>query len=97
MWWKMNKPKSDFTYYIANFCLAIEDQNLGRMSVTNDMENVLEYIKYWLEKEGKEMPSSIIYKDSEGMWDGVSYKDGKVEFYPIQTTVFHIASNEARD
>ncbi len=86
--------KSDFNYYISNGVLAIEDQNLGRMSVTNDMENVLEYIKNELNDK---MPNLIVYKDSDGIWDGVSYKEDKVKFYPIQTTVFHIASNLAKE
>ncbi len=43
------------------------------------------------------MPNLIVYKDSDGIWDGVSYKEDKVKFYPIQTTVFHIASNLAKE
>lgn len=58
----------------------IEDLNLGRMSVTNNIENVVEEICI------KEMISpaevNIIYKDSDGHWDGFIFSTN--EFVPLQ-------------
>lgn len=48
--------------------IVIEDLNLGSVSVTNDIENVIEDICR-LEKVDKEQ-FMIVYKDSEGSWDG---------------------------
>ncbi len=43
----------------------IEDLNLGRMSVTNDAENVFAAIQ--LKYPGRR----VIYMDSEGRWDEI--------------------------
>ena len=76
------RSKSDFTYTIANDVLRIIDLNYGRMSVTNDIENVLEHIK------GIEgfMPSYTIYRDSEGSWDAVTYDGSRASFYLLAGT-----------
>lgn len=68
----MKKSRADFLYRTevldGQKVLLIVDQNLGNMSVTNDIENVVEDIA------GKENiylnDHLIIYKDSMGMWDG---------------------------
>lgn len=68
--------RADYTYRINNEeVLAIEDLNLGNMSVTNDIEAVLEEIKT-KEKMSPEQFDSIIivYKDSDGRWDGWNQK-----------------------
>jgi hypothetical protein len=70
--------KSDYKYSIQNFktkpFIVIEDLNKGRMSVTNDIENVIEEIA------GKEklnpVEHYILYKDSEGQWDGFNFSTG---------------------
>jgi hypothetical protein len=66
--------KSDYTYKIDGTVLFIEDRDLGRMSVTNNIENVLEEIS-------KELGTSIqnyqvIYRDSDGNIDGVITQGG---------------------
>lgn len=62
-------PKSDYEWRFKDNILFIEDLNLGRMSVTNNMENVLSEIR---DKIGEKIiGAKIIYKDSEGFWDGV--------------------------
>jgi len=74
--------RSNYTYGIADGTdekiLWIVDSNLGNMSVTNDMENVLDEI------EKKTLFSlndyKIIYRDSANSWDGVEYKNGNVNF-----------------
>lgn len=84
-------PRSTFSYEIINDVLVIHDLNEG-MSVTNDMENVLEYIN-----KNNPLPNKIVYRDSEGVFDGVLYKNGEVTFYPIQTVFEVLAVAEARD
>lgn len=50
-------------------CIVIEDLNDGRMSVTNDIENVVAEICQ-LEKIEEPKTCIIVYKDTEGNWDG---------------------------
>lgn len=69
------KPRSDFSYEIRQIkgkpFIMIEDLNHGRMSVTNDIENVIEYI---CNKENiNPVEHYIIYKDSDGIWDGYEF------------------------
>lgn len=55
--WDIVKVKDNKVY--------IEDLNLGRMSVTNDAENIFECIQ-------KHYPDHrLIYRDSEGQWDEI--------------------------
>ena len=36
---------------------------------------------------GRDLPKRVIYRDSEGMWDGVSHTGGAFhDFYPIRET-----------
>lgn len=74
--------RSNYTYGIADGTdekiLWIVDSNLGNMSVTNDMENVLAEIE-----KKTQLPLEdykIIYRDSMNTWDGVEYKFGNVDF-----------------
>jgi len=65
----MYPPKSNYEWRFKDGVLAIEDLNLGKMSVTNNMENVLTEIR---SKIGDEIVGAkIVYRDSEGEWDGV--------------------------
>lgn len=65
----MYSPKSDYEWRFKDGILSIEDLNLGKMSVTNNMENVLTEIR---SKIGdKILDAKIVYCDSEGEWDGV--------------------------
>ncbi len=64
--------KSDYDYDIIEHsgrnCLLINDLNKGGMSVTNNIEEVIEEIKV---KEGIDPARlMIIYCDSDGFWDG---------------------------
>jgi len=49
-------------------------------TVTNDMEAVLTEIK---EKENGILPSTIIYQDTEGIFDGVRFSNGIASFYNL--------------
>jgi hypothetical protein len=67
-----------YDYEILEGFLFIEDRGeVGRLSVTNDMEDVLKKIK---DEVGDEIHKlKVIYKDSEGIWDGVRFKSADDE------------------
>lgn len=74
------KTNSDYIYFIKGKVLIIEDSDLGNRSVTNDIQNVLTAIHNELDF----LPETIIYKDSEGNFDGVDHDKGKfIRFYPV--------------
>lgn len=88
---KNKKSKSVYEWQIVNqTVLFIEDLNQG-MSVTNNIENVLEEI-------GQELKASsggsisindlqVIYRDTNGNIDGVNTQDGRLNtFYSINET-----------
>lgn len=64
--------RADYTYALRELnghkFICIIDQNRGNMSVTNDIENVVDEI---LGRE-KIIASDhlIVYRDSDGSWDG---------------------------
>ncbi len=72
------KAKADYKHYIINFkghnCLTIVDEDLGNRSVTNDISNIIEDIKY---TDGIDIDKyTIIYRDSHKIWDGWDNKHG---------------------
>ena len=75
--------KSDFTYRITsdpNPVLMITDLNQGGMSVTNNMDAVMEEIN--LNLEADRIP--VIYRDSEGVFSGVHVNSaGSVNFHSL--------------
>jgi hypothetical protein len=88
------KNRADYTYTIDGYVLAIEDLNLGNMSVTNDIENVLAAIA---KKENLNLNDyQIMYCDSEGIWDGVDYDKGKVSFFSISENAYEKAREKLR-
>lgn len=77
--------KADFEYEVVNGVLCIIDLNLGNMSVTNDIENVLRFIK---RKQQRIYPISVehvIYRDSDGIWDQIIFGKGTGEFISFQS------------
>jgi len=61
--------------------VAIEDQNLGAMSVTNDAEAVVEFL--WEQRYLFESGSTrVVYRDSEGVWDELVWRvhQGRAKF-----------------
>lgn len=85
----MRISKSDYIFSMESDVIMIEDLNLGRMSVTNDAENVITELYNQYGDQIKKYP--IIYKDSEGIWDGLEPVWGvnsctDVNFYPIGET-----------
>ncbi len=73
-----NRPKSDFEHEVdfARKIISIEDLDMGKMSVTNNIENIVDYIS----KADNIDPTQymIVYRDSEGRWDG--WDHGKHQF-----------------
>lgn len=75
---------SDYAYHINSRhgwpVLVIEDLNLGGMSVTNNAEAIIAKIADEVGLTVHEMP--IVYRDSEGVYDGISDKG----FYALGET-----------
>ena len=76
--------KASFTYTIDGQILFIEDSNVG-MSVTNDVENVIEEMNTLFNEMGSTIDDfNVIYRDSRGFIDGIKTKDCKFhDFYFI--------------
>ena len=69
-----------FEYGIMEGVLWLEDRNNGQ-SLTNGMEQALRFIA---NTEGIKISNyPICYRDSQGRWDGVAFKDGHANFFPI--------------
>ncbi len=71
--------RADYSYLIQQFkdtgFIVIEDLNRGRMSVTNNIEEVVDEI---CTKENiNPVEHLIIYKDSDGRWDGFEFATGQ--------------------
>lgn len=66
-------PHASFTYSISpDNILQIIDQDQGK-SVTNDIEHVLQEIS---REENRPLTGcKVIYRDSDGNWDGVELTD----------------------
>ena len=76
--------QADFTYSISPDVIAITDLDLGKKSVTNDIENVLRKIEYW--HQGPIKGYRIMYRDSEGIWDGVHWDGNQATFLYLGET-----------
>jgi len=76
--------KSDYKYEILSKqqIIIIEDLDKGNMSVTNDIENVVEQI-FMKEKLSSNDNYKIIYKDSRGKWDGYNQNTGRFIFLKV--------------
>lgn len=71
--------RADYTCTIADNVIA--DQ--GNRSVTNDIDNVVADIKGELANDLS--GHAIIYRDSQGVWDGVMLDEsGSVSFYGLE-------------
>lgn len=81
----MPKAKADYDVTIketekGNVFVIIRDNDLGNISVTNNMEMILIDL---FELVPKLDETTIIYRDSDGNYDGVKLKDNGFEFFPI--------------
>lgn len=77
--------RSDYTYEIKGDIIVITDLNLGRKSVTNDIENILDDLTHQKDindaLKSKCSGFEIQYYDSEGVLTG--YNPVTEEFYPV--------------
>jgi hypothetical protein len=78
------KPQADFTYSIFGNVISIIDLNLGRRSVTNDIEAVLRRIEHW--HQGSIAGFRIMYRDSEATWDGIKWDGKTASFFALRET-----------
>lgn len=65
----MKNSKADYNYTIEGNLLKIVDLNLGNLSVTNDIEAVINDIRDIIGWSIQQL--TIIYRDSDGNWDEV--------------------------
>jgi hypothetical protein len=93
--------KADFSWGTVCSLLYIVDENKGNKSVTNDIENVLEVIRESFKniarmKHFSLMKFTIIYRDTDGHWDGIKLANDKfLCFYPLRTDSFKYAASMA--
>lgn len=89
--------RSDFTYHTreskGTSVLVIIDLDQGGMSITNNVEVVVKSIAAELGESTYKMP--IIYRDSEGTYDGIDGTYLADPFYSIGTTDEGNAAYEA--
>lgn len=86
--------KADYIHKLKNIfgrdILVIEDLNLGNMSVTNDIENVVKDIQQLEHINPSER--LIVYSDSEGCWDG--WDHDKQEFVSLSEDSWYNAATK---
>lgn len=87
--------RSDYDYWFDGNVLAIEDLG-GYKSVTNDIENVIHDIT---RNEVMDiMEFRIMYKDSMGIWDGISLQIShgslKVNFFSLNERLYQKAKEK---
>ena len=78
------ETEADFTYSIVGNVISIIDLNLGNRSVTNDIQNVLRKIEHY--DQGSIAGFRIMYRDSEGMWDGIDWDGHRASFFALRET-----------
>ncbi len=82
----MNRASlSDFIFHVRKDgkrpVIVIEDLNQGRMSVTNNIEAVVETVCAAAELTSGD--AEIIYRDSDGVYDGIYEHGGVLHFYAL--------------
>jgi hypothetical protein len=79
----MRPPQADFTYAVSGNVISIIDLNLGNRSVTNDVE--LRKIEHY-HHQAPIFGFKIMYRDSEGIWDGILWDGKSSSFFPLRET-----------
>lgn len=78
--------QSDYDYHVvtgqAMPVIVIEDLDRGGKSVTNNADAV--YAAVLAEAGYGPGEAKVIYRDSDGCYDGLALSDGKVQFYPLR-------------
>jgi hypothetical protein len=82
----VQKPvtQAGFTYSITPNTISITDTGKGKTSVTNDIEAVLRKIEYW--HQGSITGFKIMYRDENGIWDGVRWDGQHPAFFALGET-----------
>jgi hypothetical protein len=75
---------ADFTYSLSGNVISIVDLNLGNRSLTNDIESVLRKIEHY--HQGSIVGFNIMYRDSEGVWDGINWDGEHASFFALRET-----------
>lgn len=78
--------RSNYTYRKAERVVYINDLNMGGMSVTNDIENIIDNI--CIKENIDKLHYVWIYNDSEGVWDG---------FDPSTNSFYFIGASDIKD
>ena len=86
--------QADFSYSITVDLIKIVDLNLGNKSVTNDIENVLRKIEAW--HQGSIAGFRIMYKDSDGYFDGIRWDGQHATFFALRETSEALAEKKLR-
>lgn len=76
--------RADYEYRVENRELIITDIDLGRMSVTNCIEEVIEEICKTMQQTPEHF-YRIVYLDSDEIWTGFDYETKK--FYPVDQDI----------
>jgi hypothetical protein len=87
--------KADFTYSISPDTISIVYTNLGKRSVTNVIEAVLRKIEYW--HQGSIAAFKIMYRDENGVWDGVRWNGQSASFFALRETDDELARQKLRE
>lgn len=75
----VERLESDFDVRMIDDFVIIIDLNLGRKSVTNDIENIIQHIHKYVDLKGK----TVIYRDSFYQYDQVVLND-RFKFHRFQ-------------
>lgn len=75
--------KANYTHDIKDKNLIIEDLNMGGMSVTNCIEDVVDEI--CKAHDLNPLNLTIVYKDSEGVWDSWDHSTQSFVFLNCKT------------
>jgi hypothetical protein len=86
--------QADLSYSMALDLIKICDLNLGNKSVTNDIENVLRKIEAW--HQASIAGFRIMYRDSDGHWDGVWWDGQDATFFAFRETSEAAAEKKVR-
>lgn len=78
------ETQADFSYSIAGNIISIVHLSLGNRSVTNDVENVLRKIEYF--HQAPIVGFRIMYRDCQGIWDGIAWDGQHSSFFALRET-----------
>ena len=76
--------RADFTYKITPNTISITDTTLGKLSVTKDIDALLRKIEYW--HQGSIAAFKIMYRDENGVWNGVRWNGQRAALLALSET-----------